>query len=164
MAKKPASTIEGSYIPKIPIKDWILVANLEKDKKNPRNAVTLMNQVFIFSREVLPSMKDEFEFKRTGFGPYSEKVAESVNELILEGMLKVMEGEPTITTRNRYVLTENGAKKAEQIHKKLLKVLKEKIKFTNRAVTYMGSMGTTQYIQSLYPEYVFLKEGGDKFV
>ena len=130
MAKKPSSNVVGSNIQKIPIKDWILVANLEKDKKIPKDAVTLMNQVFIFFREALPSMKDELKFKRTGFGPYSEKVAESVNQLISEGMLKVKENDPSNSTINGYVLTENGAKKAEHILQKLPLDLKHGQKVT----------------------------------
>lgn len=164
MAEIPNFNVESSNIPNISIKDWILVINLNKDKKNPKDAVTLMNQIFIFSKEILPSMENEFEFKRTGFGPYSEKVTKYVNELISEGMIKIKENGPSMSTKHGYVITEMGEKKTEHILQKLPKELKDSIEFVNNAITYMGSMGTIQYIHSLYPEYVFLKEGGDKFV
>lgn len=151
-------------IPKMPIKNWVLAIIHDKDERRIRDAVTLMNEVFIFAKEILPSIEQEFEFKRTGFGPYSKTVAKSASQFLSTNILELKELDSLSPTRYGYLLTEGGAKKADKLHQMLSKPLRDRMQFMRFATNQMGPAGMLQYIHSLYPEYVYLRDGGEKVV
>ncbi len=123
-----------------------------------------MNQIFIFTQEVLPAIKNEYEFRSTIGCPYSKKVADSFNQLLSSNLLRTTydeEKSPVITTYN---LTDDGKVRAEKIQNEIAQGFRDKMEFMNAALSLMGSNGMTQYIYSMYPEYIFIKEGGENIV
>jgi hypothetical protein len=150
-------------IPKLSIKDWTLLLIYNGGENKPKDALTIMNEIFIFTQEVLPPMKNEFGFKSTIGCPYSKKVAESLNQLISSNMLKNADDDKSLVM-NTYNLTEEGRIRAEQIKNSISQGFKDSMDFMNATLSLMGSSGMTQYIYSMYPEYIFLKEGGENIV
>lgn len=151
-------------IPKLSIKDWTLILINNGGENKPKDALTIMNEIFIFTQEVLPPIKNEFEFKSTIGCPYSKKVAESLNQLITSNMLKNSEDEEKSLVINTYNLTEVGRTRAEQIKKSISQGFRDSMEFMNATLSLMGSNGMTQYIYSMYPEYIFIKDGGENIV
>lgn len=164
MAKENDFVLKKEDIPKMPINNWVLAMIHDKDERRTRDAVTLMNEVFIFAKEVLHPIEQEFEFKRTGFGPYSKTVAKSVSQFLSTNIMELKENDSLSSSGYGYLLTEGGAKKADKLHQMLSKPLRDRMQFMRFATNQMGPAGMLQYIHSLYPEYVYLREGGEKVV
>ena len=164
MPKKIGFNVEDIDIPKIPLEKWVMAIIRDKGEKKPIGPLTLMNKMFIFAKEVLPFTIDEMEFKRTGCGPYSEKIAESVRKFCSSNILEIKEDKSPIPEGYGYSLTEKGAKKAEKSFQKLPEELREEMEFRNHIIDCMGLWGMLQYIRSIYPEFIYLHEGGDKNV
>ncbi|UCE37741.1 MAG: hypothetical protein JSW00_00385 [Thermoplasmata archaeon] len=163
MAKISGFSVEEGKIPKLSLRDWVLAIIQDKEKRKNKDAIFIMNEVFIFVNEVVPSLKSEFDFKSAWCGPYSEKVVKSLEHFIDAKVLEVKESKSTAIGFT-YELTESGAKKASEITSKLPASLRDKIEFLKTAVSHMGPTGMFQYIYSIYPEYVFLREGGENIV
>ncbi len=123
-----------------------------------------MYETFIFSKEILSPIESQFEFKSSNQGPYSEKVALSVKGLLSSNMLKTKKDEKSVTGLYNYVLTKVGIKEAEKTFYKLPVAMRDKIEFMNFITGKMGLTGMLQYICSIYPEYVYLREGGEDIV
>jgi uncharacterized protein YwgA len=164
MVKKFVIEVEERQIPKLSIKDWVLVKIYKKEERRPRNPVSLMNEIFIFIHEVVPSIKDDFEFKSMYLGPYSVHVAEAVKQLVSMGMMEIEVDKEQDDNELKFTLTDEGAKKAKIIATKLPVPLREKLDFMNTTTSHMGPYGMLQYIQSIYPEYVFLKKDDENNV
>jgi len=164
MIQKPFFIVEKGDIPQMPLKSWILAMIRDKDQVRPRDALSIMYEAFIFSKEILSPIESEFEFKITSQGLFSEKVAASVKILLSSNMLKNKEDESSVGGLNGYVLSESGIKEAEKTFHKLPVAIREKIEFMNFITAKMGLTGMLQYIYSIYPEYVYLREGGEDIV
>jgi hypothetical protein len=155
---------EVKDIPKLSIKDWTLILINNGGENKPKDALTIMNEIFIFSEEMLPEINNEFEFRSTIGCPFSKKVADSLTQLLSSNMLKNSEDEEKSLVMNAYNLTEEGRIHAEKIKKSISQEFRESMEFMNATLSLMGSNGITQYIYSMYPEYIFLKEGGENIV
>lgn len=164
MVQKPFFIVEKGEIPQMPLKSWILAMIRDKDQVRPRDAISIMYEAFIFSKEILSPIESQFEFKSSNQGPYSEKVTLSVKGLLSSNMLKTKKDESTVGGLNGYVLTDNGNKEADKTFHKLPEAMRDKIEFMNFITGKMGLTGMLQYIYSIYPEYVYLREGGEDFV
>ena len=151
-------------IPKLSIKDWTLILIYNGGENKPKDALTIMNEIFIFTQEVLPQINNEFEFKSTIGCPFSKKVADSLSQLLSSNMLKTTEDEEKSPVINTYNLTDEGRTRAEQIKKGITQRFRENMEFINATLSIMGSNGMAQYIYSMYPEYIFIKEGGENIV
>ncbi len=159
MAKKPRSNTKSDDLPKMTIEDWVLAVIYDKDGRRPRDAPTIMNEMLIFTKEVLPSLELEFGFTSTGSGPYSKNVANAMNQLISTGMFENKGDEPSKYGGN-YMITDSGAEKAKKLISKLPEGLREDMDFMRIVTTSMGPTGMLQYLHSIYPEYVYLQSGG----
>jgi hypothetical protein len=159
MAEKPRSNANPDRLPKMTLEDWVLTAIYDKDERRPRDAPTLMNEILIFTKEVVPSLESEFGFKSTGSGPYSRNVANAINRLLSKGMLEIKGDEPS-EYGGYYILTDSGTEKAENLISKLLGELREDMDFMRIATANMGPKGMLQYLHSVYPEFVYLQRGG----
>lgn len=144
--------------PKMFIQNWILVMFYDKDEIRSLDTLSIMYESFIFVKEVLCSMESEFGFKSSGYGPYSDKVANAIKQLISTNMMDIKKNGASALDGYGYVLTESGAKKAEQIFLQLSETLKKKVTFMNSVTRKMGLTGMLQYIHSIYPEHVYLHE------
>ena len=164
MAHKPRSSADEGNIPKMPVKNWVMAIIHDKGERRPRDALSIMNEVFIFMKELLPSIESEFGFRSCGYGPYSEKVAGSINQLLSSNILGMEENESLFLGRYRYLLTENGAEETDRVVLGLPKALREDMEFMRITTTHMGLTGMLQYIQSIYPEYIYLHDRGEKIV
>ena len=65
MKVKSLFTGNAKDIPKLSIKDWTLILIYNGGENKPKDALTIMNEIFIFTQEVLPPIRNEFEFKST---------------------------------------------------------------------------------------------------
>ncbi|MEE9152153.1 MAG: hypothetical protein V3U20_10035 [Thermoplasmata archaeon] len=164
MAQKPFFNFDKKDIPEMPIQNWILAMIRDKGKRRPRDALSIMYGVFIFTKELLPSIEPEFEYKCTSCGPYSEKVALAMKQLLSTNMLGMKGNGSSVLGGNSYILTEIGAKEAEKIVHKLPDVLKDKMEFMHFITTQMGLTGMVQFIYSIYPEHVYLHERREDIV
>ncbi len=164
MAQKPIFTVEKGDIPQMPLKSWILAMIRDKDQVRPRDALSIMYEAFILSKEILSPIESQFEFKSSNQGPYSEKVVASVGKLLSSNMLKTKKDESSATGLYNYVLTDSGIKEAEKTFHKLPVDMRDKIEFMNFITGKMGLTGMLQYIYSIYPEFIYLREGGENIV
>jgi hypothetical protein len=151
-------------IPKLSIKDWTLILIYNGGENKPKDALTIMNEIFIFTQEVLPAINNEFEFRSTIGCPFSKKVADSLTQLLSSNMLKNSEDEEKSLVINTYNLTEEGRIRAEQLKKGITPRFRDNMEFMNATLSLMGSNGMTQYIYSMYPEYIFINDGGENIV
>lgn len=151
-------------LPDIPLKNWVLAIIHDKGERRSRDALTLMNETFIFVKEILPSIDADFEFKSKIYGPYSQKVADSVKQLLLTKLLEIKENSASNSMQCEYYLTDSGADKADKLKSKLPKELRDKMAVMNTSTNNMGAFGMLQYICSIYPEYVYLNERGGNLV
>jgi uncharacterized protein YwgA len=158
MIKKSDFFFEEHDLPKMSIQNWILVMFHDKDKIRSVDALSIMYKTFIFVKEVLCSMESGFGFKSSGYGPYSDKVDNAIKQLKSTNMLDMKKNGASTLDEYSYVLTESGAKKAEQIFLQLSEPLKKKVTFMNSITSKMGLTGMLQYIHSIYPEHVYLHE------
>lgn len=164
MAQKPFFIVKKGDIPQMPLKSWILAMIRDKDQVRPRDALSIMYETFIFSKEILSPIESQFEFKSSSQGPHSEKVAVSVKGLLSSNMLEMKKDKSSIGGFNGYVLTGSGIIEAEKTFQKLPVAMRDKIEFMNFITGRMGLTGMIQYIYSIYPEYVYLREGGEDIV
>ena len=79
-------------------------------------------------------------------------------------MLKIIEDEDKSLLINSYNLTDQGRIRAEQIKNGITQGFRDSMEFMNATLSLMGSNGMTQYIYSMYPEYIFIKGGGENIV
>lgn len=164
MAQKPFFIVEKGNIPQMPLKSWILAMIRGKGEVRSRDALSIMYETFIFSKEILSPIEFQFEFKSSNQGPYSEKVALSVKDLLSSNMLKTKKDKSSTGGLNGYVLSDSGIKEAEKTFQKLPVAMRDKIEFMNFITGKMELTGMLQYIYSIYPEYVYLREGGEDIV
>ncbi len=164
MVQKPFFIVEKGDIPQMPLKSWILAMIRDKDQARARDALSIMYEAFIFSKEVLFSIESQFEFKSSNQGPYSEKVALSVKDLLSSNILKTKKEKSSTGGPNDYILSESGIKESEKTFHKLPVAMRDKIEFMNFITGKMGLTGMLQYIYSIYPEFVYLREGGEDIV
>jgi hypothetical protein len=155
---------EVKDIPKLSLKDWTLILIYNGGENKPKDALTIMNEIFIFTQEMSPEINNEFQFRSTIGCPYSKKVADSITQLLSSNMLKTTYDEEKSLIINTYNLTEEGRTRAEQIKKSISQDFKDSMEFMNATLSLMGSNGMTQYIYSMYPEYIYIKDGGENIV
>jgi hypothetical protein len=158
MVKKSDFFSEERNLPKMSIQKWILLVFYDKDEVRSLDTLSIMYESFIFVKEFLCSMESEFGFKSSGYGPCSDIVDNAIKQLISTNMLDMKKNEASALDGYSYVLTETGAKKAEQTFLQLSELLKKKVTFMNSITSKMGLTGMLQYIHSIYPEYVYLHE------
>ncbi|UCF07785.1 MAG: hypothetical protein JSW28_09120 [Thermoplasmata archaeon] len=156
MAGRSPFSVPPEKVPKLASEDWILIFIWDGKDEQKKDAVAITNQVFCFLQEFLPSLASDFHFKSSGHGPFSEKVKETADKLLDGGLLECSPG----TVQPVYGLTEKGKKRAEALFKKLPKEVVEGLNFMHFLARSMGPVGVLQYIHSVHPEYVHLKEGG----
>ncbi len=161
MVVKSDFSIQEKDVPSLPVKDWLLIVIHDKDDQKPKDVLSIINEIFIFAWEVLPSIKSDFEFRTTCAGPYSEKIMGALKQLLSDNLLEKKENGSSPGGEHGYVLTEKGRKKAEKIASGLPKTAREKMEFVKNTISHMGPIGMMQYIYSIYPQYVFLNEGGE---
>ena len=156
MAKKTSWDLEILKLPKMSKEDWVLLI-LARQEKGSCGA--LMNDVFFFIKEFTPAMEGQFGFRGTGFGPYSKGVANAVNKLISDDFIEVEINKNTGTCYCS--LNDKGKSRCETLFNKIPKSEQDRIKFAEFLARRMGAMGTQQYLNSVYPEYVFIHGAGD---
>ena len=159
MAKKPFLRLEMDKLPKMSKEDWILVILADDKKVRPRECAVLMNEVFFFSKELLLQMEEEFGFRGTGFGPFSQGVIAGIDKMVSDNMLEISKDRNTEI--NYYSLTEKGNARCESLLKKIPERELGRIRFAQFLAQRMGNMGTLQYLSSVHPEYVFIRMAGD---
>lgn len=160
MAQNQYFRVENENIPAMPIKNWIILLLASKDKRKIHDVHSIMMETFLFVFEVLPSLKEKFEFKSTSYGPFSDKVVMIINQLLSTKMIKVKPHGKHVFGGRGYVLTDAGAQKAEKLIHQLspdVRLKMDQLKFTTN---HMGLTGMVQFIYSNHPEYVFLPDGG----
>lgn len=150
---------EDQNVPVMPIKNWIMLLLANKKNIIAHDVHSIMMEAFILSKEVVPSLESKFDFKSTAYGPFSDKVASTIPQLLSTKMIKVKADNKAIYGGFGFILTEAGAVKAEKLDHKLPLVLKERMKLLKSATRLMGLTGMTQFIYSNYPEYLFLSKG-----
>lgn len=161
---KESFIVEEQDPPEMPVKNWVLAMIFDKGERRSRDALSIMYEVFILTKEVLPSIEPKFEFERNCFGPYSEKVAKSMRQFLSTNLLEMKENDSTATGGFDFLLTESGAQKAGKIIQKFSESLRGNMEFMKLVTAHMGLTGMLQYIQSIYPEYVYLHERGENIV
>jgi hypothetical protein len=164
MAQKPYFTVENENIPSMPIKNWIILLLASKDKRKIHDVHSIMMETFLFVFEVLPTLKEKFEFKSTSYGPFSDNVVMIINQLLATKMIKVKTHDKNIYGGRGYVLTEAGSQKAEKLTHQLLPEVRLKMEQLKFTTNHMGLTGMVQFIFSNHPEYVFLPRGAERNV
>lgn len=162
MAQNQFFNAENENIPSMPIKNWIILLLASKDTRKIHDVHSIMMEAFLFVFEVLPSLKEKFEFKSTSYGPFSDKVVMIINQLLATKMIKVKSHDKNVYGGRGYILTEAGFHKAEKLIHQLspnVRLKMEQLKFTTN---HMGLTGMVQFIYSNHPEYVFLPESGER--
>jgi hypothetical protein len=164
MAQDSIFAMEKQNIPSMPIKNWIMLLLASKRNIIAHDVHSIMMEAFILSKEVLPNLETEFEFKRTPYGPFSDKVASTIPQLLSTKMIQVKSANKDIYGGFGFILTDAGAQKAEKLIHRLPGDLKERMHLLKSATRLMGLTGMVQFIYSNYPEYVFMPEGEDRNV
>ncbi|UCE75429.1 MAG: hypothetical protein JSV56_06940 [Methanomassiliicoccales archaeon] len=164
MVKRPYFTPASQDLPDMLLKNWVLIILHDKGAGRKRDAHSLTNEVFISVKELLPSIEPKFEFKSECGGPYSDKVAQCVKQLLATNMLVKKENDSGGEGGYSYNLTKSGLEKANKIILKLPENLRDNMSQLNFILGQMGPTGMLQYIHSIYPEYVFLRKGGENIV
>jgi hypothetical protein len=159
MAENQYFTSENQNIPTMPIKNWIMLLLANKINIIAHDVHSIMMEAFILSKEVVPSLESKFEFTSTAYGPFSDKVASTIPQLLSTKMIKVKADNKAIYGGFGFILTDAGAEKAEKLNHRLPMELKERMRLLKSATRLMGLTGMTQFIYSNYPEYVFLPKG-----
>jgi uncharacterized protein YwgA len=157
-------TVENENIPAMPIKNWIILLLASKDKRKIHDVHSIMMEVFMLVFEVLPSLKEKFEFKSTSYGPFSDKVGMIINQLLSTKMIKVKGNNKNVFGGRGYILTDAGAQKAEKLVHQLSPDVRQKMELLKTTTNHMGLTGMVQFIYSNHPEYVFLPDGGGQNV
>jgi hypothetical protein len=139
----------------------MLISNSQEER--PCDAFFIMMKTFLLSKEVIPALDPKFEFTNTNGGPYSEKVALSITQLLSTKMLELTD-DPRAFGGKSIVLTKAGRDKAVKLKHRLPSKLRANLEFLGFSSLKMGQLGMIQYIYSNYPQYIFLPESGDGFV
>ena len=58
----------------------------------------------------------------------------------------------------------NHIEERKKMKKEITHGFSDKMEFMNATLSLMGSQGMTQYIYSMYPEYIFIEDGGENIV
>jgi hypothetical protein len=159
MADNQYFASEDQNVPSMPIKNWIMLLLANKKNMIAHDVHSIMMEAFILSKEVVPSLESKFDFKKTAYGPFSDKVASTIPQLLSTKMIKIRADNKAIYGGFGFILTKVGAEKAEKLNHKLPMDLKERMKLLKSATRLMGLTGMTQFIYSNYPEYLFLPKG-----
>ena len=105
----------------------------------------------ILGNEILPNYNKEMEFFPAKFGPYSNKIAELVNELKKEGKLRGTKDGREL----RYEITDKGVEFLNKMEKPsiLNDELLNKISTMKELTQQWGLQKTLKYVYTHYPEY-----------
>jgi hypothetical protein len=163
MVKIPYSALEDKDIPDIPIKNWVLMLLSNSQDEYPCDAFFIMMKTFLLTKEVIPSLDPKFDFTNSNGGPYSDKVALSITQLLSTKMLELND-DPKAFGGKSIILTKAGKEKAVKLKHRLPSKLRINLEFLGFSSIKMGQLGMIQYIYSNYPQYIFLPESGDAFV
>lgn len=156
MARNTFPHLEPGELRGITPENWVLLI-MGNNKKGQIGA--LMNEIFIYAKELVPGREDMFDFRGTGAGPYSSIAGDALGTLVRKKMLAVNGRESS--RWGHYHLTEDGERGADALMKKLPVAAQGKLRYTGFITRQMGPVGMLQYIGSVHPEYVFVDSGGD---
>jgi len=159
MDKKSPWGLDLDRFPRMSREDWVLLILAGQKKGRANSYAALMNDVFFFIKEFASAMEGEFGFRGMGYGPYSAVVAEAMGKLISDEIISIQNNK--ITGIYYYTLTDKGNSIYESLCVKIPKKERERMKFAEFLAQRMGALGTQQYLSSVYPEYVFIREPGD---
>lgn len=159
MAEDQYFTSENQQVLVMPIKNWIMLLLANKKNIVAHDVHSIMMEAFILSKEVVPSLESKFDFKSTAYGPFSDKVASTIPQLLSTKMIKVKADNKAIYGGFGFILTEAGEEKAKKLDHKLPEELRQRMQLLKSATKVMGLTGMTQFIYSNYPEYLFLPKG-----
>ena len=162
MGEKTILGLDTDKLPKMSKEDRVLLILAHETKGKLSHCVALMNEVFFFLKESAPAMEEEFGFRGTGSGPYSQVVAAAVDKLVSDSMLEIKMD--MNTGIKFYSLTEKGNAKAKSLLKKVPEKEGKRIRFAQFLAQRMGNIGILQYLSSVHPEYVYIRMAGETLV
>ncbi len=142
---------------KMPLEDWLLLFFYNEGENTNKNPLEITNEIFIFFNDISSSAEPNLKFTSTTAGPYSSEVAEAVDKLISEGFLNKLKSSRGDMNIIQYEITDKGKERTKKIDTNLPPSLKEELKLLRTIVENMGPVGMMQFLQSMHPEYVFLK-------
>jgi uncharacterized protein YwgA len=130
----------------------LLAAN---DNASINGRIMLVKQIFIMAKEILPELSDPMHFFPYQWGPYSNVVANTVNQLVDDELISVeKDGREDV-----FSLTPAGMKAAEKATKSLPKDAKLDIAKMKHTTQEVGLRRVLQFIYSNYPQYAVHSRG-----
>ncbi|MHA2143253.1 MAG: hypothetical protein ACXADD_17380 [Candidatus Thorarchaeota archaeon] len=130
----------------------LLAAN---DGSSVRGRIMLVKQIFIMAKEILPELSEPMHFFPYQWGPYSNVVANAVNQLVDDELVSVeKDGREDI-----FKLTSTGMKAAEKVAKSLPEDVILDIAKMKRTTQEVGLRRVLQFIYSNYPQYAVHSRG-----
>jgi uncharacterized protein YwgA len=141
-------------LPQPSARDYVLAILGAEPERPVRGTLMLVKLAFIAAKEIDRRADALMEFFPFDYGPYSKVLAQTVNQLIREGLvipsshLSEMGGE-----RTEYRLTAAGKAAAEEATKALGPDIAERLRKLRRGADQLGYGGILRHVYTRYPEY-----------
>jgi len=134
---------------KLNAEDWVLALLYANNQRPLHGRLMLVKQMFLVTKEMVPSLDDELQFFPYDLGPYSKVLAEKVDDLVRRGLVYV-EGSGGDFI---FQLSPEGKQKAQQVMSGLAGELKALLERKRRAWDQLGYRGIVRLVYTRYPEY-----------
>jgi uncharacterized protein YwgA len=129
--------------------DWVLALLYANNRKPLHGKLMLVKQMFLVTKEMVPTLDDELQFFAYDLGPYSKVLAERVDALVQEGLISV-EGSGGDFT---FQLTPEGEQKAQRAMANLTDELKSLLERKRLGWDQLGYRGIVRLVYTRYPQY-----------
>lgn len=143
------------------LKDWILLL-LFADKDPIKGKLMFVKLMFLLSRE-LPEVECLYCFYPAKYGPYSSVLAQVLNNLIKNKIIKIQITSENDYERMDFYLSNKGLKQTEDTYKKIPDNIKNLMVELREKGKKLGYSGIIRHVYSKYPEYAIESDITEEF-
>src|SRR2546427_9409958 len=148
---------ENRKAPESPVTvDDLVLGLLYAEQDRPvKGGLMMMKLLFLVGKEIEPGVDQMLSFFPKDFGPYSQKVASSLNRLEQKSLItsRKSAAESGDLERTDFRLTPEGKERARLAFEKLRPETRAKVHQLRRGAEEFGYSGILRYVYSKYPEY-----------
>src|SRR2546425_3955050 len=141
--------------PPVTVDDLVLGLLYAEPDRPVKGGLMMMKLLFLIGKEIEPELDQLLSFFPKDFGPYSQKVASSLNRLEQTSLVSSRKSaaESGDLERTDFKLTSLGRERARVAFDRLRPETRAKVQQLRRGAEELGYSGILRYVYSKYPEY-----------
>lgn len=137
----------------------LLVLFLANDAEPIRGRIMLVKQAFLIVKEIAPQLAKSMKFFPYLYGPYSNELAEMINELIDENYVETYKADGDYF----YRITERGIEYANKMISRFPSEVFNKISTLKSQTQELGLSNVLKKVYREYPDYAVYSRGREVY-